>query len=110
MPPYVRRQPLLDRVQSLLNPYDFWLWLSEELETSGWERVDNKWAIIIGITLNLILLFAQANSKARSRYYEDVFGEASGPSWTVWLVRPFLAAVRDSNTDHPTRLLWEFMR
>ncbi len=33
----VRRRPLSERIQALLNPMDFYLWLSEEIQTFDWD-------------------------------------------------------------------------
>lgn len=84
MPKYVRRQPLIERIQAFLNPYDFLLWLSEEIESNGWDQLEKGWAAPIGAALNFIFLIARANSKSRPRNYDDVFGEGPGISWTAW--------------------------
>ena len=90
MPPHrrlVRRQPLSERLKSYLNPYDFLLWLSEELETSDWEQWQREWGTFIGIGTNFVMLVARANCGGRSRSYDDVFGdEPSGTSLLSWLV------------------------
>jgi hypothetical protein len=87
MPPIVRRQPLFERIQALLNPLDFLLWLSEELDTNGWDQLEKAWAIPIGISFNVIFLIARANVNHRSRGYDDVFGEPTrGSGWLGWLV------------------------
>jgi hypothetical protein len=86
MPKYVRRQPLLERIKAYLNPYDFLLWLSEEIESNGWDQLEKEWAIPIGFSLNLIFLIARANSNP-SQVYDDVFGDVPGVAWTSWLVR-----------------------
>lgn len=86
MPKYVRRQPLLERAKAYLNPYDFLLWLSEEIESNGWDQLEKEWATPIGIALNLIFLIARANSKSTSRSYDDVFGDVPQIAWTAWLV------------------------
>lgn len=87
MPKYVRKQPLLERIQAYLNPYDFLLWLSEELEANGWDHLEKQWAIPIAVVLNLVFLIARANTKRVSRGYDDVFGNTSGPGVIAWLVR-----------------------
>ncbi|KAK4937637.1 hypothetical protein LTR10_021783 [Elasticomyces elasticus] len=85
MPKYVRRAPLLERLKAYLNPYDFLLWLSEEIESNGWDQLEKEWATPIGIALNLIFLVARANSKSTSRSYDDVFGDVPRIAWTSWL-------------------------
>jgi hypothetical protein len=87
MPPVVRRQSLLERIQSFLNPLDFLLWLSEELDTNAWDQLEKEWAIPIGVGLNLAFLVARANSSLGARRYDDVFGEpTTGTGWLGWLV------------------------
>jgi hypothetical protein len=87
MPAVVRRQPLLERIQAFLNPLDFLLWLSEELDTNGWDRLEKEWAIPIGVGLNIVFLVARANASLGARRYDDVFGEPTGGSgWLGWLV------------------------
>lgn len=87
MPKYVRRQPLSERIKAYLNPYDFLLWLSEEIESNGWDQLEKEWATPIGIALNLVFLVARANSKASTKGYDDVFGDVPKIAWTAWLVR-----------------------
>ena len=90
MPKFVRRQPLSERIAAYLNPYDFLLWLSEEIESRGWDQLEKEWAIPIGLVFNLIFLVARANSQVRSSNYDDVFGDAPGYGWGAWLVSSFL--------------------
>jgi len=87
MPAYVRKQSLLERLKSQYNIYDWLLWLSEEIESSGWDRIEKEWAIIIGVVLNLLFMFARANVNTRPKHYDDVFGEGSGPGWAAATVR-----------------------
>lgn len=87
MPKYIRRQPLAERLKAYLNPYDFLLWLSEEIDSHGWDQLEKEWAIPIGLGLNLIFLIARANSKNTTRDYDDVFGEVRRAGWTAWVVR-----------------------
>lgn len=86
MPKYVRREPLADRLKAYLNPYDFLLWLSEEIEANGWDQLEKGWATPIGLTLNLVFIIARANTKQKSAGYDDVFGDIPGVAWTTWLV------------------------
>lgn len=92
MPPVVRRQPLFERVKAFLNPLDFLLWLSEELDANGWDQLEKEWAIPIGLGLNVVFLIARANSNHAARKYDDVFGESTaGSGWLGWLVRGILS-------------------
>ena len=93
MPKFIRKQPLSERISAYLNPYDFLLWLSEELESNGWDQVEKEWAIPIGIVLNVLCLIARANTQTRSRSYDDVFGEVQSAGWIAWLVSRVLAAL-----------------
>lgn len=87
MPAVVRRQPLFERIQAYLNPLDFLLWLSEELDTNGWEQLEKEWAIPIGVGLNVVFIIARANANLGARGSDDVFGEpAAGNGWLGWLV------------------------
>lgn len=86
MPKYVRRQPLLERLKSYFNPYDFLLWLSEELDANGLDQLEKEWAIPIGVVLNLVFLIARANVNKTSDGYDDVFGDHNGGGWTTWFV------------------------
>lgn len=90
MPPrLIRRRPLSSRIQAYLNPWDFLLWLSEELDSSEWESWQQSWAVPIGIALNLIFLISRANSGGAKRSGgDDVFGDDSiQMGWLNWLVR-----------------------
>ncbi|WEW59548.1 hypothetical protein PRK78_005022 [Emydomyces testavorans] len=87
MPRLIRRQPFLERLKAYLNPLDFLLWLSEELDSSDWAQWEKEWAIPLGVGINVLFLIARANSRNRSKAYDDVFGEAGGMSWLNWLVK-----------------------
>ncbi|OBT66101.1 hypothetical protein VE03_05180, partial [Pseudogymnoascus sp. 23342-1-I1] len=60
MPRLVRRKPLSERLKAYLNPLDFLLYVSEELETSEWDTVGFGRAL--GMGLNFALLLARANN------------------------------------------------
>lgn len=91
MPPprrLVRRAPLSQRLQAYLNPLDFLLWLSEELDTSDWDQWQKDWAIPIGVALNILMLVARANCGKSRKSGDDVFGEYdAGVGWLGWFVR-----------------------
>ena len=87
MPRLVRRQPLIERLKSKLDPYDFLLWLSEELDSTWLEQFEKEWAFPAGIALNLVFAVARANSRGKSRAYDDVFGDdGNGGSLLAWVV------------------------
>ncbi|KAL1959734.1 hypothetical protein VTO42DRAFT_1320 [Malbranchea cinnamomea] len=85
MPRLIRRKPFLERLKSYLNPLDFLLWLSEELDTKDWEQWEKDWALPLGITLNTAFLIARANHRKGNRVYDDVFGDSGSTGWLGWL-------------------------
>jgi hypothetical protein len=85
MPRLVRRRPLLERLKAYLNPFDFLLWLSEEIETRDWD--DQGFANPSGAALNFIFLLARANSGPSRSTGNDVFGDSSESGWFSWFVR-----------------------
>ncbi|KAF9893820.1 hypothetical protein FE257_009990 [Aspergillus nanangensis] len=86
MPRLVRRRPLVERIKSYLNPLDFLLWLSEEVDTGDWDQFEKDWALTLGVVLNLVFLVARANSQpTSSRAVDDVFGDDGGAPWFSWL-------------------------
>lgn len=86
MPAYVRRQPLVERIKSAFNIYDWNLWLREEIESRGWDQLEKGWALPIGTVLNLVFLIARANVGRTSSSYDDVFGDSSSTGWGAALV------------------------
>lgn len=86
MPRLVRRKPWIDRMKDYLNPGDFLLWLSEEIETRDWDSKELGAPLALG--LHIILLVARANSGGSGRSREDdVFGEvSSGSGWFSYIV------------------------
>ncbi|EEP77602.1 conserved hypothetical protein [Uncinocarpus reesii 1704] len=85
MPRLIRRRPFLERLKAYLNPLDFLLWLSEEFDSNDWAQWEKEWAIPLGFGINVLFLVARANSRNRSKAYDDVFGENGGTSWLNWL-------------------------
>jgi hypothetical protein len=88
MPRLVRRQSLVQRIKSYLNPFDLFLRLSEEIDSSDWDQWENDWATPLGIALNVIFLIAKANTSRTGYQADDIFGEDGGVSWLTWLVCP----------------------
>lgn len=88
-PRLVRRRPLLERIKTYLNPLDFMLWLSEELDSNDWDQRQKEWATPIGILLNVIFLIARANTGGSTRRTgDDVFGDdLPYIGWFAWFVR-----------------------
>lgn len=87
MPRLVRRRPLWERITSMLNPMDFLLWLSEELETRDW---DSKLVgTQLGLGMNLVFLLARANSGSSSAWSDsDIFGDDGKPGLLSYVVSP----------------------
>ena len=89
MPRLIRRRPLAERIKSYLNPLDFLLWLSEELDSSDWDQWQRDWAVPIGFGANVVFLIARANSGGGSGRGggDDVFGDdVGGVGWLSWFV------------------------
>lgn len=94
MPPtrvrLVRKEPVLTRLRNYLNPWDFLLWASEELNSNDLEDVYKQWSIPIAILLNSVFMIARANSGGdNGSPGDDVFGdyhERRGSGWLVWIV------------------------
>ncbi|KAH3915737.1 hypothetical protein HBH56_078860 [Parastagonospora nodorum] len=85
MPRLVRRAPLSERIQAYLDPSDWLIWISEELNSSDWEDFASTYALYIGCGANIAFVIAQANSVASTGYDSDnVFKEVSGPGWVRW--------------------------
>ncbi|PLB34195.1 Nur1/Mug154 family protein [Aspergillus candidus] len=86
MPRLVRRRPLGERIKSYLNPLDFLLWLSEEIDANDWDQFEKDWALPLGISLNIIFIIARANSRTNSsKAVDDVFGDEGSAPWSSWL-------------------------
>lgn len=68
---------------SALNPMDFMLWLSEELETRDWDSASV--GTRLGLGLNFVFLLARANSTGSSRK-DDVFSDDAGSGWLSFFV------------------------
>lgn len=88
----VRRAPLTDRIQAYLNPWDFLLWLSEEINSNEWEEACRAWSTPAGIVINVLFMLARANvgnTSSFGRGGDDVFGdydERHGTGWLAWFV------------------------
>ncbi|KAJ4270412.1 hypothetical protein NW762_002093 [Fusarium torreyae] len=87
MPRLVRRQPLSERIMSAMNPMDFLLWLSEELETRDWDSTAA--GTQIGLAMNFVFLLARANSGFSSKS-DDVFSDEAGSGWLAFFVYPLV--------------------
>ncbi|KAI2635054.1 hypothetical protein GGS21DRAFT_90290 [Xylaria nigripes] len=84
MPRLIRRRPFLERIKTMLNPMDFLLWLSEEIETHEWSS--KTVGTQMGLAMNFLFLIARANSGG-TRVADPVFddGDSTG-GWLSYLV------------------------
>ena len=84
----VRHRPLSDRLRDYLDPGDWMLWASEQVE-SEWVEGLQEHGIAIGLAANIIFVIARANSSGSGRDDGDVFGDydgRTGSGWFAWLV------------------------
>lgn len=96
----VRRQPLAERLRSMLNPMDFYLWLSEEIQTFNWDS--KAFGTRFGLVANFVFLLARANAGDAQEAVDDVFGDAPASGWVSLVV---------SRSDwSPTRAVWTDVR
>jgi hypothetical protein len=90
MPPRIRRAPLLDRIKANLDPYDFLLWLWEELNDDIYDEWIKIWATPIALGLNILFIIARGASRPSwSSGADDVFGDLDGrkgSGWIAWFV------------------------
>lgn len=85
MPRLIRRKPFIERVKDYVNPADFLLWLSEEIETRDWDTT--KFATPVALALHFTLLITRANSGNSGSRGDDVFGDDySGSGWLSYIV------------------------
>jgi len=89
MPRLVRRRPLQERIANYLNPGDFLLWLSEELNSNDWDDFAKEWALPVGFFTNILFMIARANlgPSNNSNGGDGVFMEdGRGSGWGKWFV------------------------
>lgn len=74
----------MERVKTLLNPMDFLLWLSEEVETHDWSS--KTVGTQLGLAMNFAFLIARANSGG-ARAADPVFDDGSSSAgWLAYVV------------------------
>lgn len=93
-PRLIRRRPLVERIKASLNPLDFLLWFSEELDSNDWDQWGKEWANPVGFLLNVVFLIARANTAYSTRTDgDDVFGDdIAYTPWSAWFVSLLPAA------------------
>lgn len=74
----------MERVKAMLNPMDFMLWLSEEIETRDW-RNSKIVGTQMGLVMNFVFLLARANSGGSS-VSDSVFDEGIVSGWFTFFV------------------------
>lgn len=92
MPPrLVRRRPLKERIISALDPWDFFLWLSEEIETRdyGSKSVGNQ----LGLALNLAFILARVYGTNSTGSDDDIFSDSYSDTsgWLGYFVSSMIA-------------------
>ncbi|ROW14548.1 hypothetical protein VPNG_03221 [Cytospora leucostoma] len=100
MPRIIRRRPLIERIKSALDPWDLFLWLSEEIETR--DLGSKSLGTQLGVALNFIFLISRANG-AHSTDVDDVFSDSTGSGWLTyfaWTVSWMLAAFSTWNLSY----------
>ncbi|KAL1891398.1 hypothetical protein Sste5346_007661 [Sporothrix stenoceras] len=85
MPRLVRRQTPMQRIIAAINPWDFLLWLSEEIETRELDSI--AVGSQVGVVANFLFLLARANLGPSNSADDDVFGDGSGRGWLSYLVQ-----------------------
>jgi hypothetical protein len=91
----VRRTPLYERLKTMLNPMDFLLWLSEEIET---REINSKVVgTQLGLAMNFAFLLASANSSSKTTV-DDVFGDDEAGSGFLTFFVSFLALPASDGT------------
>ncbi|KAI1116777.1 hypothetical protein F5Y14DRAFT_33119 [Nemania sp. NC0429] len=84
MPRLVRKRPFMERVKAMLNPMDFLLWLSEEIETHDWSS--RTIGTQLGLAMNFAFLITRANSGG-TRVADPVFDDGVGTAgWLAYLI------------------------
>lgn len=73
----------MERISALLNPMDYLLWLSEELETRDWNS--DVVGTQLGLGMNFLLLLCRANTGG-SAPSDDIFRDDSSSGWVSFFV------------------------
>ncbi|KAH7121003.1 hypothetical protein B0J11DRAFT_616405 [Dendryphion nanum] len=88
MPRLVRRAPLSERIAAYLDPWDWLMWLSEELNSNDWDEFAKDYAKALGLGMNVVYMVAKANTGGNGSSGgggDDVFrDERSGAGWFKW--------------------------
>lgn len=90
MPPrprLVRRRPVMQRIKAAIDPWDFFLWLSEEIETRdfGSKSLGSQ----LGLAFNFVFILARVyGSSSTGSDNDDVFNDSDSDSagWLAYFV------------------------
>lgn len=87
MPPrprLVRRRPLKERIKAYLDPWDYLLWLSEEIETRNFGS--KSLGTQVGLALNVAFILARVyGSSSTGGDSDDIFSDSNSTGSTGWL-------------------------
>jgi hypothetical protein len=88
MPRLVRRAPLSERIKAYLDPWDWLMWASEELNSNDWDEFAKSYATTLGFGMNVVFMIARANAGKSKSEGDDVFGDLKRNSsgWFKWFV------------------------
>ncbi|KAF2242356.1 hypothetical protein BU26DRAFT_387424, partial [Trematosphaeria pertusa] len=86
MPRLVRHAPLAERIKAYIDPWDWLMWASEELNTNDWEEFAKDYAVMLGFGMNVVFIIAQANASGSSDG-DDVLVGTGGSGWLRWFCR-----------------------
>ncbi|KKA31234.1 hypothetical protein TD95_002746 [Thielaviopsis punctulata] len=85
----VRKRPLMQRITAYLNPMDFLLWLSEELETREYDP--QSLGLKLGLAMHFIFVLALSNSVDDDP--DDIFGDSTSTSSLSYLSRAIVCTL-----------------
>jgi hypothetical protein len=88
-PRLVRRAPLAERIKAYLDPMDWLMWASEELNSNDWDDFAKSWATPVGVGMNVLFMIAKANmGRSVGGERDDVFGEIhkNSTGWFKWFM------------------------
>lgn len=80
----VRRRPLLERIKANLDPWDYLLWLSEEIETRNFGS--KSLGTQLGLALNFAFILARSyGSSSTGGDNDDIFSDSESAGTSGWL-------------------------
>lgn len=80
----VRRRPLTERIKAYLDPWDYLLWLSEEIETRNFGS--KSLGTQLGLALNFIFILARVyGSSSTGGDDDDIFSDSASTGTSGWL-------------------------